>query len=492
MRSCVSRTPGCLDMSDGSVRASWSSAPLMNTAALWNGSRTSVAIVSSAHADAHVALHRQQPTHLDAVPDSDWYASSFSPMSLRAVKHHDKVLQPHEPPLGHGHCTLRRAHDAMPIPTIGVTATLRAAMKMMAMNDLSVMMPTTRILPDWPGAGQDHSFQGAVVHRDSKAAGRESQLAPFRTGFQDIGPSPAQPSPTYNLQRTRPGPGRGERNATDPEQWDQMDLEEYHLPSDDGDTAAAAASPSPGRSVCHAGCGRPSRVCLCPHLPPPHSPPPRPSSSSTTRTRSAATRSPRCPSSRAASPTSTSSPAAASSPPPPPRSSRILPPTPAPSSSSTLRPPPPTSRTGAGRRRLPRARPTLLLLDGTWRQAKEMRAASGAFLDSLGAVPVALPVDGAADGDSMFESELVVKKEPRKGCVSTMEAVARALRMLEPKVGKGEEIEAALVGVIRAMVAFQMRKLMEHVRHLTVAPRVKMRKKKELKGEEAQRNAELN
>ena len=46
-----------------------------------------------------------------------------------------------------------------------------------------------------------------------------------------------------------------------------MDLDP--LPSDDGDSTAAAASPSPGRSICHAGCGRPSRVCICPYLPPP-------------------------------------------------------------------------------------------------------------------------------------------------------------------------------------------------------------------------------
>ena len=115
-----------------------------------------------------------------------------------------------------------------------------------------------------------------------------------------------------------------------------------------------------------------------------------------------------------------------------------------------------------------------------------MRAASGPFLASLGVLPITLPVDSRVDGDSMFESELVVKKEPRKGCVSTMEAITRALRLLEPK-GKGEEIEEVMLGVIRAMVAFQM----EHVQHLTVAPRVKMRKKKELKREEVQRNAEL-
>nr|CAB3459335.1 unnamed protein product [Digitaria exilis] len=38
--------------------------------------------------------------------------------------------------------------------------------------------------------------------------------------------------------------------------------------SDDGDGAAVSSSSSPGRSICHSGCGRPSRVCLCPNLPP--------------------------------------------------------------------------------------------------------------------------------------------------------------------------------------------------------------------------------
>ena len=74
-----------------------------------------------------------------------------------------------------------------------------------------------------------------------------------------------------------------------------------------------------------------------------------------------------------------------------------------------------------------------------------MRAAIGPFLASLGFVPVALPVDSRVDRrDSMFESELVVKKESRKWCVSTMEAVMRALRLLEPE-GKGEEIEEVMV-----------------------------------------------
>jgi hypothetical protein len=107
-----------------------------------------------------------------------------------------------------------------------------------------------------------------------------------------------------------------------------------------------------------------------------------------------------------------------------------------------------------------------------------MHAASLPFLSSF-VVPVSLPVDSGVDGDSMFESELVVKKEPHKGCMSTMEAAARALRLLEPE-GRGAEIEETMVRVLRAMVAFQA----EHLQHRNIKPRPKMRKKKDIKREE--------
>ncbi|KAL5205856.1 hypothetical protein ABZP36_034065 [Zizania latifolia] len=63
--------------------------------------------------------------------------------------------------------------------------------------------------------------------------------------------------------------------------------------------------------------------------------------------------------------------------------------------------------------------------------------------------------------------------------MSTMEAVARALRFLEPE-GTGAEIEETMVGVLRAMVAFQA----EHLQHRVMKPRLKMRKKKDLKKDE--------
>ncbi|KAL6641910.1 hypothetical protein ACP70R_020091 [Stipagrostis hirtigluma subsp. patula] len=247
------------------------------------------------------------------------------------------------------------------------------------------------------------------------------------------------------------------------------------LPSDADDEASAAAAPS-GRSICHAGCGRPSRVCLCPHLP--SSPLPTSTTVVILHHPHALRRNPLStvpllarslsnlhlvPGRRLV-----------------PSSTPLLPPR-SPNPVLLLYPSPGATDLAAWCRSTPpsaRASPTLLLLDGTWKQAKEMHAASLPFLSSF-VTPVSLPVDSGVDGDSMFESELVVRKEPHKGCMSTMEAVARALRLLEPE-GKGKEIEDAMVGVLRAMVAFQA----EHLQHRTVKPRVKMRKKKDLKREE--------
>ncbi|WOK96812.1 hypothetical protein Cni_G05520 [Canna indica] len=117
--------------------------------------------------------------------------------------------------------------------------------------------------------------------------------------------------------------------------------------------------------------------------------------------------------------------------------------------------------------------PVLVVFDGTWRQAKEMVAASLPFLERF-AVRVSLGgCDPRAEGPSTFESELVLRKEPFQGCVNTMEAVARALRVMEPN-GNGQEVEAVLLSLLRAMVAFQAR----HLKPMN--PRPKLRKKKEM------------
>lgn len=93
----------------------------------------------------------------------------------------------------------------------------------------------------------------------------------------------------------------------------------------------------------------------------------------------------------------------------------------------------------------------LIVFDGTWKHAKEMVAASRSFLSKF-AVQVCLDFDSSTDGGTIFDSELILRKEPFAGCMSTMEAVARCLRVLEPD---GADIESRIIEVLRAMVSFQ-------------------------------------
>lgn len=93
----------------------------------------------------------------------------------------------------------------------------------------------------------------------------------------------------------------------------------------------------------------------------------------------------------------------------------------------------------------------LIVFDGTWKHAKEMVVASSPFLSKF-AVQVCLDFDAAKDGGTIFDSELILRKEPFAGCMSTMEAVARCLRVLE---ANGDDIESRIIEVLRAMVSFQ-------------------------------------
>ncbi|XP_062004676.1 tRNA-uridine aminocarboxypropyltransferase A [Rosa rugosa] len=93
----------------------------------------------------------------------------------------------------------------------------------------------------------------------------------------------------------------------------------------------------------------------------------------------------------------------------------------------------------------------VVAFDATWKHAKEMVRASEGFLSKF-ARRVSLDVDEDVRGGSIYDSELILRKEPFGGCVSTMEAVARALRVLEPN---GLEIESKLIRVLRDMVALQ-------------------------------------
>ncbi|XP_058205596.1 tRNA-uridine aminocarboxypropyltransferase A-like [Rhododendron vialii] len=92
----------------------------------------------------------------------------------------------------------------------------------------------------------------------------------------------------------------------------------------------------------------------------------------------------------------------------------------------------------------------LIAFDGTWKHSKEMVQASLPFLSKF-AIRVSLDYVGI-EGGTIFDSELILRKEPFSGCMSTMEAIARALCVLDPH---GVEIEGRLVEVLRAMVRFQ-------------------------------------
>jgi len=79
---------------------------------------------------------------------------------------------------------------------------------------------------------------------------------------------------------------------------------------------------------------------------------------------------------------------------------------------------------------------TLIVPDGTWRQARRVRSR----VPGLDAVPcVALPA-----GES---SSYGLRSEPRPGGLATIEAIARAFDLLE-----GPHVRAALERVFRAMV----------------------------------------
>ncbi|CAA0376240.1 unnamed protein product [Arabidopsis thaliana] len=113
----------------------------------------------------------------------------------------------------------------------------------------------------------------------------------------------------------------------------------------------------------------------------------------------------------------------------------------------------------------------LIVFDATWKHAKEMVKASEVVLREAGAVRVCLDteIDASVSGGTIYDSELVLRKEPFGGCVTTAEAVARCLGAIEPD---GEEIERKLISVLKEMVRFQSKYLKP------MKPRPKLLKKR--------------
>lgn len=114
-----------------------------------------------------------------------------------------------------------------------------------------------------------------------------------------------------------------------------------------------------------------------------------------------------------------------------------------------------------------------------------MVSASLPFLSAFASHVTIGECDERVDGPSSYESELAVRKEPFKGCVSTMEAVARALRVLEVDQRVGVEVEETLIGVLKAMVGFQTRHLKPR------KARIKVQRKKEMTKEKSHQPKDL-
>jgi DTW domain-containing protein YfiP/uncharacterized SAM-binding protein YcdF (DUF218 family) len=125
---------------------------------------------------------------------------------------------------------------------------------------------------------------------------------------------------------------------------------------------------------------------------------------------------------------------------------------------------------GAAAREAPRAGAstisTLLLVDGTWKQAKQMVQRSAACLDAVPRVMLATAVEGMYAG---------LRSEPRKHCVSTLEAAARALRALEPERANGVVVCDTMLAIFRHAVALQLAQKEEATKHFPPRPQPKCR-----------------
>ncbi|KAL6777292.1 hypothetical protein ACKKBF_B20950 [Auxenochlorella protothecoides x Auxenochlorella symbiontica] len=88
---------------------------------------------------------------------------------------------------------------------------------------------------------------------------------------------------------------------------------------------------------------------------------------------------------------------------------------------------------------------TLLALDGTWQQAREMWGASQAHLVPPGTAVCLAP-------EAIGDPSARLKMEPVRGCTTTCEAVAAALRVLEPR---GAAVAGGVLDLLAAMTRAQ-------------------------------------
>ncbi|KAL9178979.1 hypothetical protein ACHAXT_011952 [Thalassiosira profunda] len=97
----------------------------------------------------------------------------------------------------------------------------------------------------------------------------------------------------------------------------------------------------------------------------------------------------------------------------------------------------------------------LIIVDGTWTQAKRMLRNSPALLERCQAVQFT-----GTNERSMYDS---IRKQPDTHCLSTLESCERTLRLLEPNNPQVEEASRHLLVSLRAMILTQMRYERRHL-----------------------------
>ena len=116
---------------------------------------------------------------------------------------------------------------------------------------------------------------------------------------------------------------------------------------------------------------------------------------------------------------------------------------------------------------LPNDRLTLLVIDGTWKQAKEMfreiqqNPHLGSKLRQVSFPPQEPPLQQEQGDEQQQQGRGVLRKQPVKGCVTTLEAIAFALFYLERTLSGGSEehaegVRSALLRPLEAMVQMQV------------------------------------
>lgn len=90
----------------------------------------------------------------------------------------------------------------------------------------------------------------------------------------------------------------------------------------------------------------------------------------------------------------------------------------------------------------------LILIDGTWAEARRMLNQSPELVDLCQQVQFSLTYDSIYD---------VVRKEPEKHCISTLEACAESLTLLEPDKDVARDAKSNLLGAMKHMVDIKRR-----------------------------------